>query len=202
MPQLVYPDGATPLDPDEMDGLRYRHVTTRQQLNELEQANVEAGLAWLQRRKRPDVLTEAFLRRLHRRLFGEVWAWAGKFRTTEKNIGVDPTQIQIQLRVLLDDARHWIAHQVYRPSEAAIRFHHRLVLIHLFSNGNGRHARIAADALLENALRLPPIDWTGGLDLAAMNPRRKQYIAALRAADAQDYGPLIAFMGPREDVSS
>ena len=94
MPQLVYPDGATPLDPDELDGLRHPHVSTRQQLNELEQANVQAGLDWLKRRRRSDLLTEEFLRLLHLRLFGKVWRWAGGFRTTEKNIGVDPAQIQ------------------------------------------------------------------------------------------------------------
>jgi Fic-DOC domain mobile mystery protein B len=201
VPQLVYPDGATPLDPDEMCGLRHPHVSTRQQLNELEQANVQAGLDWLKRRRRSDILSEEFLRLLHLRLFGKVWSWAGGFRTTEKNIGVDPAQIQVQLRALLDDTRHWLLHNVYRPSEAALRFHHRLVLIHPFPNGNGRHARIAADALLEKELGLPPIDWNGGLDLAEISgPRRQQYIAALRAADAHDYGPLIAFMGAREDL--
>src|SRR5262245_42613061 len=119
---MAYPDGATPLDPDEMQGLRQKHITTREQLNELEQANIEFGLAWLNRQKRPDVLSEEFLCTLHRHLFGEVWEWAGTFRRTEKNIGVDPLQIPIQLRILLDDARYWLEHGTYGPSEAAIRF--------------------------------------------------------------------------------
>jgi Fic-DOC domain mobile mystery protein B len=103
---MAYPEGATPLDPDEMQGLRHRHVTTREQLNEIEQANIEAGLAWLNRQRRPDVLSEEFLCTLHRRLFGEVWEWAGTFRRTEKNIGVDPLEIAVQLRMLLEDVRY------------------------------------------------------------------------------------------------
>lgn len=197
---MAYPEGATPLDPDEMQGLLQKHITTREQLNEIEQANIEAGLAWLGRQRRPEVLSEDFLCTLHKRLFGEVWAWAGKFRCTEKNIGVDPLQIGVQLRGLLDDAKFWFANATYRPSEGAIRFHHKLVFIHLFPNGNGRHARIAADALLEKVLGLKPIDWSGGYDLQAMNSRRTQYIVALRAADNHDFAPLMTFIGPREDL--
>jgi Fic-DOC domain mobile mystery protein B len=196
---MTYPDGATPLDPDEMQALLQKHITTREQLNEVEQANIEAGLAWLNRQKHPDVLSEEFLCALHRRLFGEVWKWAGTFRRTEKNIGVDPLQIALQLRTLLDDARYWLANGTYGPSEAAIRFHHKLVFIHLFPNGNGRHGRIAADALLEKIFGAEPIDWSGGHDLQAMNPRRTDYIAALRAADGHNFGPLIAFIGTRKD---
>jgi Fic-DOC domain mobile mystery protein B len=99
--------------------------------------------------------------------------------------------------MLLDDVAWWVEHRTYSPTEAALRFHHRLVQIHLFPNGNGRHARIAADALLEKRLAAPPIDWSGGADLTSSNDRRTQYIAALRAADAQDYGPLLAFAGLR-----
>jgi Fic-DOC domain mobile mystery protein B len=193
------PDGATPLDPDEMQGLRLKHITTREQLNEVEQANIESGLAWLGRQKRPDVLTEDFLCTLHRRLFGEVWEWAGTFRRTEKNIGVDPLQIAVRFRMLLGDARYWLENTTYAPAEAAVRFHHSLVFIHLFPNGNGRHARIAADSLLEKVLGVTPIDWSGGYDLQAMNPRRIAYIAALRAADGHDFGPLLAFIAAGEN---
>jgi len=189
------PEGATPLDPDERTGLKFKHVTTRNQLDELEQVNIEVGLRWLARRRNGDVLTEGFVRDLHRRLFGDVWEWAGTFRQNEKNIGVDPLQIAVQLRMLLDDARYWAEHGTYTPLEAAARFHHRLVQIHLFPNGNGRHARITADVFLEECFGHPPIDWTAGHDLQSMNERRNEYIAALRAADAGEFGRLLAFVG-------
>jgi Fic-DOC domain mobile mystery protein B len=189
------PDGATPLDPDEMDGLKFRHVTMRGELDELEQANIENGLVWLARRRKTDILTEQFIRDLHRRLFGEVWTWAGRFRRTEKNIGIDPLQISVQLKILLDDARYWAGNDTYAPLEASARFHHRLVFIHPFANGNGRHARIAADAYLTDRFDHAPIDWASGHDLQNSGERRKAYIAALRAADAGDYRPLLAFVG-------
>ena len=189
------PDGATPLDPDEREGLKFRHITTRGELNQIEQANIEAGLTWLDRRRSRDVLSEVFLRELHKRLLGEVWAWAGDFRRTEKNIGVDPLVIPTQLRMLLDDARYWASNKTYPPLEAVARFHHRLVQIHLFANGNGRHARIAADLYAEDYFSHPSIDWAAGHDLQRSNDRRNAYISALRAADAGDFEPLLAFVG-------
>jgi len=188
---IEYPPGATPLDPDEMEGLKFKHVTTRGELDHLEQGNIQEGFVWLQRYKDTDLLTEGFVRELHKRLFGDVWVWAGTFRTTEKNIGVDPAQIGVQLRMLLDDARFWIDNGTYEPLEAAVRLHHGLVYTHLFANGNGRHARILADALLTKTLNQEPIDWSGGYDLQAMNERREQYIHALRAADGGDIEPLM-----------
>ncbi|MGJ8530408.1 mobile mystery protein B [Maritalea sp.] len=124
------PDGATPLDPDEIAGLKFGHVATRGELDELEQANITQGLQWLGRRRGGDILTDEFVRRLHKRLFGEVWEWAGTYRLREKNIGIDPFQISVQLRVLLDDARYWAGNGTYAPLEAAARFHHRMVQIH------------------------------------------------------------------------
>jgi Fic-DOC domain mobile mystery protein B len=189
------PDGATPLDPDERAGLKHRHVTTRGELDQLEQANIEGGLAWLARSRKRDVLTEEFVRELHRRLFGDVWNWAGTFRLTEKNIGIDPFYIPVQLRALLDDSRYWVEHSTFAPLEAAARFHHRMVQIHPFQNGNGRHARIAADVYLERCFAHEPVDWTAGHNLQTMNERRALYIAALRTADAGDYTPLLKFVG-------
>lgn len=189
------PEGATPVDPAQMEGLKFGHVTTREQLNELEQANVQSGLLWIGRRRKSDILTEQFMLELHRRLFGEVWNWAGQFRERETNIGVDPLQIQVQLRMLLDDARYWAEHGTYLPLEAAARFHHRLVQIHPFANGNGRHARIAADIYLAERLKQPPIDWAAGHDLQSDNERRNSYIAALLAADAGDHNLLSRFVG-------
>jgi Fic-DOC domain mobile mystery protein B len=189
-----YPDGATPLDPDEMQGLKFAHVTTRGELDQLEQANIQSGLLWLSKTPRGDILDDHFLRQLHTKLFGDVWAWAGSYRLTEKNIGIDPRHISVQLKLLLDDVRFWVQHQTYAPHETAIRFHHKLVYIHPFPNGNGRHARIAADVLLEQYFKLPPINWAGGYDLQAINQRRREYINGLRAADHSDYQPLLGLL--------
>jgi Fic-DOC domain mobile mystery protein B len=187
-----YPDGATPLDPNELGGLKFKHITTREELDELEQANIESGLRWLARHK-GDVLTDDFAINLHKRLFGDVWDWAGKFRRTGKNIGIDPVHIPVELRMLMDNARYWAKHQTYPASEAAVRFHHRLVQIHAFPNGNGRHSRIMADAILARVYKAEPIDWAGGHDLQKMNARRTEYIAALKAADQGDFAPLMTF---------
>lgn len=192
---MEYLSEETPLDPDEMEGLKFGHIETRGQLNELEQANIDNGILWLRRQKPPEILTDHFARKLHEKLFGEVWRWAGTYRQTEKNVGIDPLQISVSLRNLLDDVQFWIEHGTYEPIEAAIRFHHKLVYIHLFPNGNGRHARIMADAVLDNLYGVDPIDWSGGYDLQGMNVRRSQYIRALQAADGGDYGLLFEFAG-------
>lgn len=190
-----YIEGQTPLDPDELDGLKHPHVTTRGELDQLEQANIENGLVWLSRQRSPDILTDGFARKLHKQLLGDVWTWAGSYRLTEKTIGIDPLQISVQLRTLFEDVRYWVVHKTYPPIEAAIRFHHRLVSIHPFANGNGRFSRIMVDALLEDVFDAGPIDWGGGYELQHMNDRRQQYIAALRAADAGDYALLFQFVG-------
>ncbi len=189
------PEGATPLTGDEIDGLKMKYITTRGQLDHLEQANIQNGMMWLRRSRRKDLLSEDYVRHLHKRLFGEVWGWAGTFRRTEKNIGIDPLYIAVELRMLLDDVVYWCENGTYEPSEIAVRFHHRLVKIHLFANGNGRHARIMADAVLTKLFNAPPIDWAGGFSLNTMSDRRKAYIQALRAADKNDYEPLLIFTG-------
>lgn len=189
------PEGATPLDPNEIEGLKFSHITTRGELDELEQANITQGLRWLARQRRGDILDDAFVRKLHARLFGDVWEWAGTYRLREKNIGIDPIQIAVQLRHLLDDARYWAENGTYEPLEAAARFHHRIVKIHLFPNGNGRHARIAADVYLKQYFQHPPIAWASGFDLQADNDRRTAYITALRAADGGAFEPLMTFVG-------
>jgi Fic-DOC domain mobile mystery protein B len=194
---MEYPEGATPLDPNEQGGLKFKHVTTREQLDELEQANIESGLLWLARH-RGDVLTDDFAVTLHKRLFGDVWNWAGTFRKTGKNIGIDPIYIPVELRTLMHNARYWAEHKTYSPPEAAVRLHHRLVQIHPFPNGNGRHARIVADAVLTRVYETPAINWAGGHNLQKMNERRAAYIASLKAADQGNFEPLMAFVGPRD----
>jgi len=191
---MEYPEGATPLDPDEMEGLLFKHVSTRGELDQLEQANITQGLQWLEKQKSPDVLNEGFVCNLHKQLFGDVWEWAGSFRRTEKNIGIDPVHISVQLRQLLDDAGFWLENDTYPPKELAARFHHRMVYIHLFPNGNGRHARIMADAVLTKLLGELPIDWAGGYRLEDMNDRRNEYIAALKSADGHDFVALLEFV--------
>ena len=191
---MEYPPGATPLDPNELEGLRFPHIETRGELDQLEQQNIQDGLLWLIRqRKYKDLLTDGFIKELHKRLFGAVWKWAGSFRTTEKNLGVDPLQINVELRKLLDDTRYWIDNQTYPPLEFAARFHHRLVQIHLFPNGNGRHSRIMTDVVLEKYLKEPTINWRNH-SLIGNSAYREIYINALRRADAGDYTQLIEFL--------
>ncbi len=182
--------GATPLDPEEQEGLKFPHIQTRGELDQMEQVNIQDGLLWLAKQKDLDVLSEAFIRRLHKEMLGEVWEWAGTYRNTEKNIGVAPEQISVSLRNLLDDVRFWIEKETYSAKEIGLRFHHRLVQIHLFPNGNGRHARIITDNLLQKILNENPIDW-GDSGLQDAGEHRSNYIAALRQADSGDYQPLL-----------
>jgi Fic-DOC domain mobile mystery protein B len=184
------PTGATPIDPDEAEGLIPEHVTTRGELDELEEANIQEGLEWALRRSR-EVLSEEFVYELHRRMFDSVWAWAGKVRLTDKNIGVDKHTVRMEVRKLIEDARYWRENLVYEPDELAVRFHHRLVSIHPFPNGNGRHARLMAD-LLVRQLGADAFSW-GGASLTNTSDLRTAYIGALRKADEGNVGPLLEF---------
>ncbi len=184
------PAGATQLEPEERKGLLLTWITYRSELNEAEQANITAGTAWAYRGRR-DILTEDFIKRLHAKMLGDVWAWAGTFRVTERNIGIDPARIPIELRMTLDDARHWVENTTFPPDEIAVRFHHRFVAIHPFPNGNGRTARLMAD-LLTVRLKQDPFTW-GRVSLTDVSETRSRYVAALRAADRHDIAPLLAF---------
>ena len=196
---LTDPDGATPLGPDEMRGLKLKHVTTRNELDELEQANIQQGIMWLFARKRGDVLNSIFLCKAHQRLFGDVWDWAGTFRRREMNIGIDPREIAVQLRMLLDNARYWSDENTFTPLEAAARFHHRLVEIHLFANGNGRHARIMTDLYLRDYFQHPVVQWAGGQNLQVNSERREAYIASLKSADQGEFELLLNFVGANRE---
>lgn len=195
MRNFQYAAGATPLDPDECAGLVPRHITTQAELNEWEQANIVEALRWISRQGRRDLLDELFLRQLHQRMFGKTWKWAGTYRQTDKNIGVDHRHIQVQLRNLLEDVKAQVEFKSYAPDELALRFHHRLVWIHPFANGNGRHARQAADMLITR-LGARAFTWGGG-SLVAPGDERQAYLAALRAADARDMAPLLRFARAR-----
>jgi Fic-DOC domain mobile mystery protein B len=183
-------ENATPLSPEERDGLIPTHVTLRSELNELEQQNIAEADRWAMGRKR-DVLNEAFLRGLHRRMFNHVWRWAGQYRTTERNLGIESYRIQTELRQIVEGFQYWIAHQTYTSDELAVRFHHRLVSVHPFPNGNGRWSRLAADLLI---IRQGGSRFSWGLaNLQTASDVRRAYIDALHAADAHDLAPLIRF---------
>ncbi len=186
------PDDATPLEPEEREGLLQTWITYRRELNEAEQTNIAAGTAWAWRARRRDLLSEEFLRQLHKRLFGDVWAWAGEFRKTERNIGIEPVRIPVELRTALDDARYWIDHETFPSDEIAVRLHHRLVAIHPFPNGNGRTTRLMGD-LVAARLGQEPFTW-GRQNLTDVSEMRARYVAALRAADNHDIGPLLEFV--------
>lgn len=190
-PLVPTDDAGTPLTAEEREGLIPAYITLRSELNEAEQRNILEAEEWAFARRR-DVLDERFLDRLHKRMFGNVWRWAGTRRRTAKTVGVDAYRIPMELRQLLEDARYWIAQGTYGPDEIAARFHHRLVWIHCYPNGNGRHARLAADLLLAQ-LNRPRFSW-GNANLADAGEVRQRYIEALRAADAHDYQPLLAFV--------
>ena len=189
------PDDATPLVPAERDGLKLTWITTRADLNAAEQDNIDAGAAWAFRSRRANILTVAFSIALHRQMFGQVWDWAGHYRTTERNIGIAPYRIGTETAQLFDDAAFWVANETYEPDELAVSLHHRLVFVHPFPNGNGRHARMMADLLIRR-LGAPPFSWGSNRDdgvIHDIGELRKRYVSALRAADGNDYEPLIAF---------
>jgi Fic-DOC domain mobile mystery protein B len=187
------PEGATPLSEDEKDQLIPGHIVNREQLNEWEQRNILEAEQWAFSQRRTRILSADFVRALHRRMFDRTWKWAGSFRTTDKNIGVPAHQIPTALRNGLDDAEYWLENEIFPIPETAVRLHHRLVSVHPFPDGNGRHARLAADVLLFNLNQLR-LDW-GGTGLVSSGPKREEYITALKAADAGDFNPLLQFLG-------
>jgi Fic-DOC domain mobile mystery protein B len=188
------PDDATPPDPVLRGDQLQTWITSRADLNEAEEENIVKGAAWGRRRRRKAayLLTEDFVKTLHKQMFGEVWKWAGTYRQGELNIGIAPHLIAAEMAAMLDDARNWVEHETYPPDEIAARLHHRLTQIHGFPNGNGRHARMMADLVIER-FGGEAFSWGGG-SLADVGTLRNQYVAALRAADNHDIGPLRAFM--------
>ena len=191
--EFQYAPGATPLDPDEAAGLVPSHITTQADLNAWEQANILQAVRWIARQKKRALLTEGFVRDLHRRMFDQTWKWAGTFRQSNKNIGVDWTQVAVKLRNLLDNTRFQIDHKVIEPDELVVRFHHQLVWVHAFPNGNGRHARLMADVLAQQLGR-PRMTWGGAdVELVSMGTVRNRYLKALREADQGQWSALIAF---------
>lgn len=191
------PPGSTPIEPDDQEQLIPTWIATRSDLNSAEQGNIALATTWVFGRtwRAEDVVTQEWLKNLHRRMLGEVWQWAGGYRSREANIGEAPTLIAVALETLLADVRAQIADDstlAWPPDEIAVRFHHRLVSIHPFVNGNGRHARLAADVLTVSLGR-PRFSWRGDSDLSEAGVVRDEYIAALRAADQGVMAPLFLF---------
>jgi Fic-DOC domain mobile mystery protein B len=191
---LEYSNGQTPIDEDEKEGLLISTITTRSELDEFEQLNIQEAQEWIRKRKftKEKILTEQFVKELHRRMYSDVWNWAGEFRTTNKNIGVDKYEIGIRLKNLLDDCVYWIEHKTYLDDEIAIRFKHRLVSIHCFSNGNGRHSRLMAEIIIKYIFGKPIFTWHS-TNLTTRDDPRKEYFAALKEADAGNILPLVEF---------
>ena len=184
-------DNSTPLTEEEKQQLKTKWITTRAELNELETKGIAEAEIWLLKNKK-DILNETFIKKLHKKMFGDIWKWAGSFRTSERNIGVTPYEIQPKLRILIDDVRFWIENQTFSQKEIAIRFHHRLVQIHPFPNGNGRISRLMADLLMKQ-FGQPVLNWGSG-SLTEISKLRKEYISALQKADNGDYSLLLKFI--------
>lgn len=187
-------EGQTPLDDDERDGLKIASISTHQELDEFEQLNIEKAIIWsMKLPHKPDLLlTTRFICQLHKRMFGDIWKWAGTFRTSNKNIGTDKWYINTELQALLGDVQYWVSNKTYVPDEIAIRMKHRLVSIHCFANGNGRHSRLMADIIISRIYNRPIFSW-GAKSYSSIQERRTTYLKALRLADIHQYNDLIAF---------
>ncbi len=193
-PELEYIKGQTPIDEGEKEELKIKTISTWGELDEFEQANVEIAVEWSLKTNPTyeKILTVGFLKEVHRRMFSEVWGWAGKFRKTNKNIGVDKYQIELELTKLSEDCAFWVANKTYSEDEIALRFKHRLVKIHPFPNGNGRHSRLCADILISKGFKKEIFTW-GSKNLAAQSKTRRIYLNAIYEADNGNVKPLLEF---------
>ena len=192
--ELEYIYGQTPLSEEEKEGLLIKTISTRGDLDEFEQLNIEEAKVWLLKTKLAldRILTEEFIKELHSKMFEDVWSWAGSFRRSDKNIGIDKLEIPFQLRQLVENTKYWVEHKTFSEDEIAIRFSHRLVQIHLFPNGNGRHSRLIADVLIHKGFGKDEFTW-GSTNLTAAGEVRISYLAALRNADEGNLKDLIQF---------
>ena len=198
--EIEYSAGQTPLDDDEKDGLLISTVTTKGELDEVEQRNIEKAIEWTLTRKlkKEIIFSEGFVRKLHRKMYGDVWKSAGEFRRTEKNIGVDPNQIGVNLKQLNGNCLHWIENKVYPDDEIAIRYKHELVKIHCFANGNGRHSRLMADIIISQVFNKPVFDWSR-TNSNNIGEERGHYLKSLRDADKNNIKPLIKFANKKNE---
>jgi Fic-DOC domain mobile mystery protein B len=191
---LEYQEGQTPLNEEEKEGLKIKSISTQGELDQFEQLNIEKAIEWTisKKFKVERILAEKFIKDLHRKMYDDVWKWAGEFRKSEKNIGIKWTQIGVELNYLLDDTRYWIQNGTFSPEEIAIRFKHRIVSIHCFPNGNGRHSRLMADIIMESVFSQEAFPWQQS-NMVKADQTRKEYIACLKEADNGNINPLIEF---------
>ncbi len=191
---LKYDYGQTPIETNELNDLKINSISTQSELNELEQQNVEKAIAWSLKRRFSDkeILSEDFIKQVHRKMFDEVWVWAGKFRLTQKNIGVNHYLIPVELRTLIEDCIFWKNNNTFLADELAIRFKHRLVSIHPFPNGNGRHSRLMADIIISHIFKKPVFTW-GLKNLNTSANQRQHYIHSLKQADKGNCNQLLQF---------
>lgn len=187
------PEGATLLDPDEEEDLIPGHIRTKDELSEWEEPNILAAERWLFSRRRHDVLTDTFVRELHRRMFNKTWKWAGKYRRTDKNLGVPWPEVPTSVRQVLDNTSYFIENKTFSLDEIAARLHHSMVVVHPFPNGNGRHTRLLADSLLY-VNQGPRFTWGSGDLQRAKSPVRMRYLQALKQADKGNFEDLLAFV--------
>jgi len=192
--KLDYIFGQTPISEEEKEGLLIKSITTRGELDEFEQQNIEKAIEWtiIKKFTKEYILSEELIKELHRRMFNDVWEWAGKFRKTNKNLGVDKFEIRVEIRKLIDDCNFWIENKTFGEDEIAIRFKHRIVKIHPFPNGNGRHSRLLADIIVEKFFNKSVFSW-GKYNISKPGDTRKKYINSLHQADNGNINSLIEF---------
>lgn len=192
--ESIYINGQTPLDEEEKEDLKIKTISTRGELDEFEQANIEKAIEWTLKinPSYDKILSVAFIKEVHKRMFSEVWGWAGTFRKTNKNIGIDKYQIEIELTALMADCKFWIENKIFAEDEIAIRFKHRLVKIHPFTNGNGRHSRLCADILISKGLKGKVFTW-GSQNITEKGVTRSKYLNAIYEADKENIIPLLDF---------
>jgi Fic-DOC domain mobile mystery protein B len=188
-------EGQTPLDEEEKEGLLIATITRRGELDEFEQLNIQKAIQWTLSRKfkKDEILTEKFVKLLHKKMYGTVWAWAGEFRRTNKNMGADKYMVSMELGKLLDDCKYWIENKTFSSDEIAVRFKHRLVQIHCFSNGNGRHSRLMGDLIIDKIFGKPVFTWGARSNLSKAGGTRSEYLEAVKAADMEIIEPLLKF---------
>jgi Fic-DOC domain mobile mystery protein B len=191
--KINYIEGQTPLEEDELADLKLSHITNQEELNYWEFKNIRSAEEWAHKNIPDDFLSEVYIRKLHEKIFGDVWKWGGIYRKTRKNVGIDAAQIATEIKNLADSTKAWLKHKSYPPLELAIRFHHRVVFIHPFPNGNGRQGRLLTDVLVKKELSIPALTWGSGQSIEKEGSIRNQYVEALRTGDKGNFDPLLTF---------
>jgi len=195
--KFEYPEGATPIDADAANDLLQPQITTQAQLNEAEKANILKGQLWTRSGRHTEVLDEQFIKNVHKRMFGDVWKWAGKFKRTDHQNErfARREEVGVRLKQLLENTKYRLEHasptNQNEWDQFGAEFHHQLVLVHAFANGNGRHAREITDLLLIQQGQ-KPFTW-GSESLTGPSETRQLYIGSLQAADEGDYSKLVEF---------